>query len=269
VKTILAPVNFSTIEEGILEYAAELAKFSLAKLILFNVYSIPVSKPYIAMLSLEQIAKERLTKLKLISKILTHKHPGIKIELITCAGFIIEEILTIVEDRKIDLVIMGLRNKDKQGSIGRITSTIMQKAKCPILIIHPGTIFKKPEKIALAFDFSTKVPDNIVYSFKEFTKPFNPKILVFDVLKQTELITQQRAEAEINLESLLVGVNHSLYYPSGDNLPAEANNFVKEQNIDVLAVIPHNHNFFQSLFQHNVAKKIVFRSKVPILSIHE
>jgi hypothetical protein len=105
--------------------------------------------------------------------------------------------------------------------------------------------------------------------FKGFVGLFNAKVLVFDVLKQAELVTYEKAAAEVNLEHVLDDVNHSLYFPSGDNLTEQVNEFVDRNNVDILTVIPHHHSFISGLFHQSSAKKIALATHVPILSIHE
>ncbi|HSY75379.1 MAG TPA: universal stress protein [Bacteroidia bacterium] len=272
-KTILVPVDFSSTAENAAEYAAEFAKYLKAKLILLHVYSVPVpvaDVPITTIIPLEEIEKENIKRLKAFNKTLNHKYPGIETEMITRIGFVVEEILMMIEERNSDLVIMGLSGESKaKGIFGSNTTTVIKKAKCPVLTIPPGLKFKKPEKIALACDYSAIVPDEVVNKFKEYVSLFGAKVLVFDVLRRAELVTYQKAAAEVNLENSLVDVGHSLYYPSGDNLPEEANSFIERQNADMLVMIPHNYTFFQSLFHRSATKQMAFQSKVPLLTIHE
>jgi len=270
--TILVPVDFSPTAENAAEFAAEFAKFSKAKLILFHVYSVPVpvADVPVTTIPLEEVEKESIERLTDFNKKLTQKHPDINTELITHAGFVVEEILMMIEERKPDLVIMGLIGEGKSsGFFGSNTTTVMKKAKCPVLTVPSDVKFKKPEKIALACDYSATVPDEVVNRFKEFVNLFNSKVLVFDVLKRAELVTYQKAVAEVNLENSLGSLEHSIYYPTGDNLPEETNNFIERNNVDMLVMIPHNYPLLQKIFHHSTTKKMAFKTKIPLLSIHE
>jgi nucleotide-binding universal stress UspA family protein len=271
-KTILVPVDFSSSSENAAEYAAEFAKYSKAKLILLHVYSVPVpvADVPVTTIPLEEVEEESIKHLSAFNKKLEHKYPGIETEMITSAGFVVEEILLMAEERSPELIIMGLGSDAKsKGIFGSNTTTIIKRAKCPVLTIPSEIRFKKPEKIALACDYSAIVPDAVVSKFKEYVKMFGAKVLVFDVLRRAELVTYQKAAAEVNLENSLVDVGHSLYYPSGDNLPEEANSFIERQNVDVLVMIPHNYTFFQSLFHRSATKQMAFQATVPLLTIHE
>jgi nucleotide-binding universal stress UspA family protein len=270
-KTILIPVDFSDTSQSTAEYAAGFAKFSNARLILFHVYSVPVPLAGVAVSisPLEKIEEAGITQLNAFNETLIDKNPGIDTVMITRAGFVTEEILLILEEQKIDLVIMGIGSRGKEGVLGSNTADVMKHAKCPVLTIHEGVQFKKPEKIALACDYSTIVPDAVVGKFKDVVHLFNSDVLVFDMLKRSEMVTQEKADAEVSLENSLIGVSHSMHYPFGDDLPEETNNFVEKNNVDMLVMIPHNYPFLKSVFHHSATKEMAFRSKVPLLSIHE
>lgn len=271
-KTILAPTDFSEASENAVNYAAEVAKFARAKLVIFHGYSvpIPVSEVPVVTIPFEELEKANMDQLKALDKKLKAKHTNLETELITKPGFVVDEITTLLDKKKIDLVIMGLTGAGRTAALlGSNTTSVMKKSPKPVLGIPQHAKFKKPHHIALACDYKSIVPDHVVNSFKEFVKLFGSKVLVFDVLKKAELVSYQKAAAEVNLENSLGNMDHSLYFPSGDDLPEEVNEFVERNNVDILTVMPHNYTFISGLFHHSSAKKIALHTHVPILSIHE
>lgn len=271
-KTILVPVDFSTTAENAAAYAAELAKLSKAKLILLNIYSvpIPVTDVPITNIPLEEVEWDSIKELKIFNKNLTLKYPEVETEIVTRAGFVVDGIHLMIEEYKPDLVIIGMKGLGKSSSFfGSNATLVMKKAKCPVLCIPEGIKFIKPAKIALACDYKAIVPDEAVNKFKYFVELFKSKVLLFDVLKRAELVTYQKAAAEVNLENSLGNMEHSVYYPSGDNLPEEINRFIEKNNVDMLVMFPHNYPFFQNLFHHSATKEMAFSTKVPLLTIHE
>lgn len=271
-KTILAPTDFSEASENAVNYAAEVAKFAHARLIIFHGYSVPVpvSEVPVVTLPFEELEKENMKLLKDLDKRLKTKYPNLETELLTRPGFVVDEITTLLDQKNIDIVIMGLTGAGRTAALlGSNTTSIMKKAHKPVLAIPKNAKFKKPARVALACDYKAIVPDHVVSNFKEFIKLFGSKVLVFDVLKKAELVSYEKAAAEVNLENSLGNMEHSLYFPSGDNLEEEVNEFVDRNNVDVLAVMPHNYNFISGLFHKSSAKKIALHTHIPILSIHE
>jgi nucleotide-binding universal stress UspA family protein len=274
-KTILVPTDFSEVSENALNYAAEFANFAKAKLVLFHVYAVPmpVSEVPVIAIPIDEVEHESMKQLKEFDKKLKANYGNIETELITRAGFVAEEIYLFQEERKIDLLVMGVTGAGKApGILGSNTTSNMKKAKCPVLVVPKGLKFKKPEKIALACDYNSTVPEGVVSKLKEFVRLFGAKLLVFDVLKRAELVSYQKAVAEVNLENSLGDeIEHSLYFPSGDGkeLHVEINSFVDRNNADMLVMIPHDYSFWQKLFHHSATKEMAFYTHVPLLSIHE
>ena len=46
-------------------------------------------------------------------------------------------------------------------------------------------------------------------------------------------------------------------------------NYRKENHIDLITVFSHSHSALYNLFNENNTKIIAFRSKIPVMSIHE
>jgi nucleotide-binding universal stress UspA family protein len=271
-KTILAPTDFSANAENSLEYAANIALLAKAKLILFNVYSVPVpvADVPVPMIPIDEVEKKCLTDLKHLQEKLELKYAGLQIEIIASVGFIIEEILSLIEEKKADMVIMGVTGNGKSSSVfGSTTTAVMKRSKCPIFAIPSGAVYVKPQKVALACDYSAIVSDEVTDKLKHFVHLFDSKLLIFNVLKRAEVLTYEKAAAEVNLENSLCDTEHYLYYPAGDKLEDEAANFIEKNNVDILVMIPHNYSFVENIFHKRKTKQMTFLTKIPLLSIHE
>jgi nucleotide-binding universal stress UspA family protein len=271
-KTILVPIDFSDVSENAAHYAADLAKYSDARLVLLNTYSLPMPlfETPIAEMQFDEIDKINKEQLESLRAKLKASHGNIAIECASAIGFTVEETLLYAEDKKADLIVAGISGADKSSTIiGSSTSTIIKESLRPVLTIPEGVRFKKPERIALACDYNSIVPADVVDKFIGIVKLFNAKVLVFDVLKKAELVTYEKALAEENLEEALYDIEHTLHFPSGDNLIEEINAFVDKHVVDMLVMIPHKYNFFTGLFHHSNSKQMALNTSVPLLTIHE
>jgi nucleotide-binding universal stress UspA family protein len=272
-KTILVPTDFSEIAENAARYAIELAGFyKNTKVLLFNAYSvqIAVGDPPTIPVPFEEIEKERAKLLKEFDKKLKHIQGNIETELVVRPGFAVDEILSLSEDKRADLIIMGITGagKSKRGS-GSLTTSIMKASKRPVLIIPQDVKFKKPERIALAYDHSKILHDELVKEIKGYVKLFDAKILIFDVLKKTEQVSPEKMLVEANLENSFEDIDYSIHFPAGDNLLEEINSFIEKNEVDMLIMIPHHYAFFQGIFHNSKTKGMAFQTHVPLLSIHE
>lgn len=270
-KTLLVPTDFSDISENAVNYAAELSKFLDARLVLLNTYSLPmplVETP-VANIQFEEINRANKEQLKALDKRLKAGGDDLRTELITAIGFSIEEILLYSETTKADIVVLGVPGAKSSSTDGSNTISVAQESKCPVLMVPEGVKFKKPARIALACDYSSIVPDDVVQKFIDFVNVFNAKVLVFDVLKKAELVTYEKAMVEENLEESLHDIEHTLHFPTGDNLVEEINAFVDRHLVDLLVMMPHKYNFLQGLFHRSNTKQMALHSHIPLLAIHE
>lgn len=142
VKKILVPLAFSKYSKGILNYAADLAKCTGAELIIASVinerdleavdkitsygYKVDVEH-YI-----ETIKKEKLEQLNTLLKDLTL--PDDKVTYTFCTGEPTNELLKLVVDRKIDMVVMGVKGKDiRHIFTGSVAERMFRK--CPVTVV--------------------------------------------------------------------------------------------------------------------------------------
>lgn len=272
-KTILAPIDFSEVSENTAHYAAELAKFSNARLLLLSTYSLPIlyTESPIPDMQYDEIDKINRMQLKALEKNLKSQYGNIETEVITAIGPNVEEILSCAEVKKADVIVMGVGKNGVSSSIigGNRTPNIIGGSTQPVLAIPEGVKFKKPARIALACDYNSIIPDDVVEKFISFIELFQSKVLVFDVLKSTELISYEKAVAEQSLEESLRTVDHTIHFPSGSDLVEEINSFVDKHVVDMLVMIPHKYNFLTGLFHKSNTKQMAMHSHIPLLTIHE
>jgi len=271
-KNILVPTDFSDESESAANYAAELAKITHAKLIFYYLFTVPVLIADIPVISvpIEDMEKESMKLLHALDKRIKAKHGKIETELRTQPGFVVDEVISFTKEHKIDLVVMGVTGAGKSpGILGSNATAIMHHAASPVIVIPKGYKFKKPATIALACDYKSILPEAAVSKFKSFVRLFHSKVLVCNVLNPNELATYQKAATEVNLENALADLDHSLYFPAGNNMVAEINTFVNKHDVDVLAMFPHHYSFLKGIMHHSITKEMAFLTHIPLLSIQE
>jgi nucleotide-binding universal stress UspA family protein len=269
-KTILVPTDFSLASENAAIYAIGLANhYKNTKVLLLHVYSIPLAESSIMPLQFEELEAEHKALLKAFGKRLLKLVRDVEIEYMSCPGFVVDEILRVINEQNAFLVIMGAKTDIPETTSGNNIISVIKQSKIPVLVVPEKAEFKKPEKIAFACDYTKSLPSNVIDWLKDYAKSFQAKILIFDILKKGEIVSYQKALAEVNLENSLNDVDHNISFPSGDNVPEEINAFIKTHKADVLIMVPHNYSFLQGLFHHSNTKEMVFHTPIPLLSIHE
>lgn len=273
---ILVATDFSKIAQNAINYAVEIAKLSKAKLILFHVYNVPVIPAEIPIaLPMDEIEKETMLSLKKIEKSIHLKHgKNLSIECKCVCGFPVEEINLFAKENKIDLIVMGMEGEGTgyltEKLIGSITTALIKKAKCPVLAIDKRVKFKKIKKIVLACDYEETHNKSALAPLKEFSNLFKSHIYVLNVVHELEVAPAMNiAVAGVKLDHSLEDVDHSFHQTRNEDVIEGINDFVDNNKMDMIVMIPRMHTVLKSMFVEPNTKRMAFHTKIPLLALHE
>ncbi len=273
-KTILVPTDFSKISSNAIDYAVEIATHIKAKLILFNVYNFPIVPSEIpTILPISEIEKESMAGLKKIEKQIHHKHGSeITVECKCRLGFAVDEINRFAELNKINLIVMGTEGVGylTEKLFGNITSSLIKKAKCPVLVIDKHVKYSNIHRIVFACDYN-KPPNKLVLDqLKEFACWFTAHVFVLNIVPELETVPTLTEELSgIRLNHSLISIDHSFHHAESEDIIEGINDFVNENSIDLVVMIPQIHSSLQSFFIESNTKRMVFHTKVPLLALQE
>ncbi len=273
-KTILVPTDYSDIANNACDYAVELAKAYDAKIILFHAYQVPLpsNEMPVMVITPQDLEKENTLRIKMMeTEVRSKNNAKLEIESLTREGFTIGKIIEIIEEKNVDLVVMGVTGTGKisEALIGSHTSSLMKETQTPILVIPEKAKFEEVKKIVFAYNYNEKVNTEAIRKVKKFAKLFDAKIYVLDVEKPTVIPMYENTAAAETLENALKDVDHTLFYSSSDEITDGLNLFADEHKCDWVAMIPHKHTFWSRLFTKSNTKQMAFHTHLPLLSIHE
>ncbi|MCX6182281.1 MAG: universal stress protein [Bacteroidetes bacterium] len=272
-KSILIPTDFSPIANNAIAYAVEIAKLSEAKLILFHAYQLPVvSSDVDNIMPIEDFEKTIVLGLKKnVREIQQNYGVDLIVEYSSSLGIAEEEINRFAEENDVNLIVMGMEGANylSEKIIGSTTTSLIKKATCPVLVIDKKVQYQSIKNIALACDYSKPNHKSTIKKLKEFTRLFNAKLHVINVVNEEELVpSSDEAAGGIRLEHLLEDVEHSSFYIKNNDVVDGINKFVDEESIDMLVMIPHRHTTLQNIFHEPNTKRMAFHTKVPLLTLH-
>ncbi|MCE9540560.1 MAG: universal stress protein [Bacteroidetes bacterium] len=273
-ETILIPIDFSEVSKNTAEYGIQFAKERNAKLILFHVFNIPVytSDDISFMPAYDEFEKSNMIAMEKFEKELREKYLFTNpIENIIKSGFLISEIVDLVEEKEIDLVIIGISEAGKLSEILLSSNSIgvIKNTNCPTLIVPDGVRYRPINTVVFACDDIEKVADtNAAKQIRGFVELFNSKLIVLNVVDSFENLDQEIL-LEAKKEVLFEDLNYSVLFIEGNDLIKNLNNFIEKNNADLLIMIPKKHDIISRLFNESKTKKMAFNSLIPLLAIHE
>lgn len=269
---ILVGIDFSESSKNAAEYAANVAAFFSAHLVLFHAFSLPMPYPEAGVIfSVDDYEKDALSNLSLVKNELQKKHPQIQMSLVTKLG---EGEIAIDEELasgKYDMVVVGI---DKEAGvlheyfIGSTATAIARNAKAPTLIIPNTTSFSKIRKIAYACDYTHDFrKSNVLIYLKFFAKLLDAELILFNIVNDKSKFTIDLINQEIHVEKSLEKISPTFVYSSNKDVTEGIINLSREHQIDWLITSPAKHHFFYEWYHESNTKKLAFHGGLPLLCL--
>jgi nucleotide-binding universal stress UspA family protein len=271
--TILAPTDFSPAANNAVNYAAELAKFFDAKLVLINAYSMPPVN-YEAGFALDIVAslqKASQEQLEALKKQLLQKNQFLKIECEVEMGIPYDVIQDAVKKYNTDLIVMGIvgeAGKIKEHVIGSSAVRVARHIETPTFIIPENVRYHKIHHISFACDLEKTEETVLVYIAKYFSKMFDADLEIVNVERPQEELNAEKSKTSVFIEKKLETINHKTVYITENKVAKGLEDYFESHPTDVIMLNPKKHNLFHNLFNESVTKELAFHVKQPILSIH-
>jgi nucleotide-binding universal stress UspA family protein len=286
---VLVPVDFSSYSLKAALVGFDIAEKLGSKMVLYHscpqpeFLTIPYSDVIVydsaLFLNYEMTEKETNRKFeeflnKLTSLIDYHRWKKAKPEYIVKVGEPEDDILSYINIHPPKLVVMGIRGGDAQSGdiMGTTTAAVILNAKVPVLAIPektPDNWLQNFRRIAYATNFESNdfiAIDNLL----KIMNPFEAKVICLHV--------DQGNNPTLD-EAMLEGMKEALCekYPEAafecrlihnKNLPEAIDHYIKEDQIDVLALTTHRRNLLTRLFNPSIARKMVLHTQTPLLIFH-
>lgn len=274
-KTIIVPTDFSPIATNAMNFAADMAVNINASLMLLHVYQVPVSMTDVpvVLVSAEELRKSSETKLQEIKDALPHITLE-KIKVYTGArmGDVSDELEDVCTHIRPFAVIMGTRGTSgvERVLFGSTTLTAIRHLTWPVIVVPPGKEYGTGiKKIGFACDFEKVVESTPIQFIKNMVKEFRAELHVLNVDYEGRHFKPETPEESMMLHTLLEDLNPSYHFINHVDIEDGINEFVEENNIDLLITIPKKHKLLDSLFKHSSTKQLVTQSHVPVMCVHE
>jgi nucleotide-binding universal stress UspA family protein len=274
-KTIIVPTDFSPIATNAMNFATDMAININASLLLLHVYQVPVSLTDVpvVLVSADELRKSSEAKLDELKSALTHLTSG-KIKIYTEArlGDVSDELEEVCKKIQPFAVIMGTKGTSgvERMLFGSTTLTAIRHLKYPVIVVPPGKEYGTGiKKIGFACDFEKVVESTPIHFIRNMVKEFGAELHVLNVDYESRHFKPETPEESLMLHTLLEGLNPSYHFINHVDVEDGINEFVEENNIDLLITIPKKHKLLDSLFKHSSTKELVTQSHVPVMCVHE
>lgn len=270
-KTIIVPTDFSKNADNAAEYAVQMALHFGDKVLLMHAYESPVP---ISAYELESIHFESMKGY--VEKRLAEQKAGllekfgqdIVIDTVAFNGHLIERISELYTSPEAKLAVIGLTGAGMANFfLGSNTLSIVNGVGRTVLTVPPYAPFKPVKKIVFAFDLWHVEATLPLQRIERLMGMLHAELLVLNVVKPNHESADAWQEGKQKLATLMGNIPYTFHTINSRKIVPAITEFAKEQQADLIAIVPRTHDFLEDLLGENHTKALLFHSGVPILTM--
>jgi len=274
-KNILVPVDFSKCSILALKVAIGIAKLTQSKLHLVNAVHIHAPQPDLIGGSLmesvisdyESQVKESYAELeKEVVELKDVPHENDQF-----LAYLTDAIFAEVENKKIDMIIMGTRENHEtiEHLTGTNTSDVIEMASCPVLVIPENVKTFQPKIIGFASDLNTLKDFKKLSLIQQFANLYQASVMVFHISDEPEKLTAKHQQIIEKTKAALGDIECSVRTVESKSVIDGINEFALKHSLDLLVMMPRKYNLFTRLFRKSITKRLAIDSKIPLLTFQD
>jgi nucleotide-binding universal stress UspA family protein len=275
-KTIVVPTDFSITADSALNFSMVIARQQKAKIILLHTFELPVPVAPITfeILQMERVQMKLKTEKKLEQLCNKISHAGgINYEYHVEEGDVVDSIVAFAKNRQADMIIMGTGGENSIGDFifGSVTSSVIEKASCPVLAIPSGIhVGRKIRQITYATNFlNTDLSD--IAALIKMAIPMEAGITVIHINDDDD-----NPESEIRRFNEFTGkINKTFDFKkfsfaliNGNDVEKDLLEYADSGETDLIVVSTQYRNLWGRLFGTGITNGLVHRLKIPMIAFH-
>ena len=272
-ETIIAATDFSKAANNAVDYAASLARFLDARLVLVHAFSPPLGGYDMAapLETLSDLRNDATDKLKVIRDQLICNGYNFRIDCKAGLGSVVEVINEEVNTYSADLVVMGMAGegaKIKEHLIGSNTLRVADRLSHPLLVISEQVHYKPIHNVCLAAEMKGLDGSTLLYLARDVANMFDATLEVVTVEKPDKEGKWEKPENYSFIDRRLANTRHKQVTLREDKVALALEYYFKFHETDLVMVNPKKHNIFQKLFSGSITRHMAFHISVPLMILH-
>lgn len=273
-KKILYPTDFSSTAENAFIFALQIADHLGASIITLHAFN----RPDVSNFNLPETLRDVYDSIDLDAFENYEDEVPILREIATDNGYyhvpmvhVLEEgaavsaILRTANKNKADLIVMGTTGAGKMEKFffGTVAGKVLEEAHCPVIVVPDTAEFDGIiDNIAVATNF-TDEDAILVEALRKFRDSMGSHLHIIHI------DTEENGNSETQLKSFCErwanDKNMTKHCIAHKDINEGLDQFVREKDIDLLALLSHKRSWFDELFQVNRAKALSFQNSIPLL----
>lgn len=274
-RTIVVPVDFSTVSNNAAHYAAAFAASTNASLSLLHVCVPPmiIAEAPVPLITQGELIAEAEAKMEKLENTLSEETDGqVKVYSEIRAGGIMHEIKSFCNDRKPYAVVIGTHSADKLERMifGSTTLAAIKKLDWPLIVVPAEAKFRTIHSIGLACDFKQVLETAPVEEIRNIVKDLKAELHVLYINDtEKEVYSPELIQESAQLQELLGDLNPKYHFVEHANIDEGLSEYADKYMLDLLIIVPKRHGLLDRIFGHSHTRELTLHTHVPLLAVHE
>ena len=274
-KTILVPIDFSKVAHNAYLYARELANFFDYKVKVVHVYGGELdAMERLALQSGDTPFHYLLNKInKFVEEtggsgdVLTK----VDVEVEILEGNVVKKIVEQSQSDEIAMIVAGTEGHYNwlDQLTGSITSSLAQKANCPVMLIPKGVKYSKFSNMLYASDFSS-ADEKLILRFIDFAKQFDASVHFIHIEDEDDIDFTAIEDSIFNLlfKDGDPDFSFNMVSINGVDVISGLNQYSEENDIDLIVLVNRHRAFIDNLLGLSTTRQLAMDTNFPLMVYH-
>jgi nucleotide-binding universal stress UspA family protein len=262
-KTIVVATDFSASAENAMLYAGQLAHTIDASILLLHVYQLPIGMNDMPVLivSTDELRMNAEAGFARAKESLQKNYQSLTVETESRLGDVVEELRDVCKTVNPLFIVVGKHGASgvQQMLFGSTSMSVIRNITYPVIVVPDRSQKRKLLNAALAVDAS--VENICVQKIKSLIGELRTTLHIIHVKQQkSESLQISKIVSELNSQYTTV---YSHEFVEG------IESYIRENNIDMLIILPRKHNVVERLFFRTHTKELLKKISTPVMCICE
>lgn len=197
-------------------------------------------------------------------------NPQHELKVVFKTGPLIEEVREQVFEHKIDLIIMGTKgtSNNENNTIGKNTSEVITKVKCPVLAISEDAVFQEFKEILFPTDYKINYSGQMLQMLFKFVSVSKANVKILEIFNSDLEPTKEQMESKTHLQNyFLPQIPLSQPFYTSSKIQGNPSPLLNNK-VDMIALAAKNLDICQKLLNGNRSQQIPFMKQLPLLVLH-
>lgn len=185
-------------------------------------------------------------------------------------NYVVNSIRKQVAEKKIDFIVMGTRGESGLNNlaVGRNTGNVITKVKCTTLVVPENAKYVNLKEVAFPTDFSFFYHAETLQPMADIVEANHAAVRALHISNIQESLNEDQKENKEFLNDYFSSQEHSFHFIANNNIEEAVQNFVENKQINLIAMLAKNLNYFQKILFHQTTSKVSYYTDVPFLVLH-